>query len=134
MPHKGGEGGKATRHSSGYGAWEPRPEQGERKRGGGARLGDVAARPLASTCPLLTVPSALATATRSAGPSHQPWLRWFCPDVAVDSSQMWQAGSEGGLCLSSELSYALPSTGRCRPFPGQDMDPEMRRAGLRGHV
>lgn len=131
--HKGSEGGKRARHSSGYGACELRPEQGERKQ-------PLAWRSQAGRCgcQASTVPSAPATAraaaTSSAGPSHQPQLRWFQPDVAADSSQMWRAGSEGGLCLSSALSCALPSTGRCQPFPGQDADPEMRRAGLRGHI
>lgn len=78
---------------------------------GGARLGDGAARLLAST-------------GHSTDSSQQ--VCWtFLPDVAAGASQMWQAG----LCLSSALSYALPSTGRCRPFPGQDVDPEILTLG-----
>lgn len=67
------------------------------------------------------LPSALATArpaaTSSAGPSCQPRLHLFEPDVP---GRRPRPGSKGGLGLSSALSYALPSTGRCRPFPGQD--------------
>lgn len=67
------------------------------------------------------LPSALATArpaaTSSAGPSCQARLHLFEPDVP---GRRPRPGSKGGLCLSSALSYVLPSTGRCRPFPGQD--------------
>lgn len=79
--HKGNEGGKHPQHSAGYRACELHPEwRGNSLWHYGAKLGDVAAGLLASK-----LPSVLATArpatTRSDGPSHQPWLHLFEPEV-----------------------------------------------------
>lgn len=68
--------------------------------------------------------SALLAAGHSMASSHQ-LRRTFPPALApfIRARCGWreaEAGSKGGLCLSSALSYALPSTGGCRPFPGQD--------------
>lgn len=69
----------------------------------------------------------------ASSPRHWPrhgQQRPALPDLpaspgSIYSSQMCLADGRGQgarevLCLSSALSYALPSAGRCRPFPGQD--------------